>query len=254
MKITFWSFQVMETELWYPFGFKLICRLRFVICVFLFFFFFFFVQSTIVDKSTVNSAPVHYSRVPQIILFSHFFIKNESHSTIYTFKIISLQCFQFQFSVSAKISCIQTDLWYHFHNFNQTNGTHFYILSTSIKIHYSSTALSSLLRSSAFILVQTQITFASFIAFLCFSHLKNLTSFLFSSFFLLFTTRSSLTLQISKLLYKIPLVDTQATTSHYHEPPWDGSHSRAPLCLKFLHSSLTHRHHSPVVGRKFIPL
>ena len=51
----------------YPFGFKLIWRLHFVIYVFLFFFFFFlFVQLAIVDKSTENSAL-------QIIFFSNFF-------------------------------------------------------------------------------------------------------------------------------------------------------------------------------------
>ena len=38
-------------------------------------------------------------------LFSNFFIKNGSHSTIYTFK----KYFATVFLVSAKISCIQTD-------------------------------------------------------------------------------------------------------------------------------------------------
>ena len=46
----------------------------------------FFVQLAIVDKLTVNSASVHGSWVLQITLFSNFFIKNGSHSTIYTFK------------------------------------------------------------------------------------------------------------------------------------------------------------------------
>ena len=54
--------------------------------LFFFFFFFFFVQPAIVDKSIVNSAPMHCSRVSQITLFNNFFIKNWSHSTIYTFK------------------------------------------------------------------------------------------------------------------------------------------------------------------------
>ena len=59
-----------------------------VLCVhdFSFFFFFFFVQPAIVDKSIVNSASVHCSRVPQITLFRNFFIKNRSHSPIYAFK------------------------------------------------------------------------------------------------------------------------------------------------------------------------
>ena len=88
----------------YLFGFKLIWHLRFVICVFLFFFSF-FVQPVIVDKSTVNSAPVHCSQISQITLFSNFFIKNTSHSTIYTFK----NYFATVFSVSVKISSIQID-------------------------------------------------------------------------------------------------------------------------------------------------
>ena len=67
---------------------------------FLFLFMYFFFQSAIVDKSTVNSASVHCSRVPQITLFSNFFIKNGSHSTIYTFKnyfatVFSVSVFSF---------------------------------------------------------------------------------------------------------------------------------------------------------------
>ena len=68
-------------------------------------FFFFFVQPAIVDKSTVNSAPVHGLRVPQITLLSNFFIKNWSHNIIYVFK----NYFVAVFSVLAKINCIQTD-------------------------------------------------------------------------------------------------------------------------------------------------
>ena len=49
-------------------------------------FFFFLVQPTIVDHSTVNSAPVHCSRVPQITFFNNFFIKNRSHIIIHIFK------------------------------------------------------------------------------------------------------------------------------------------------------------------------
>ena len=47
---------------------------------------------------------VHCSRDPQTSLFSKFFIKNESHSTIHTFK----NYFATVFSVFSKISCIQT--------------------------------------------------------------------------------------------------------------------------------------------------
>ena len=97
-----------DVSIKYPFGFKLIWHLRFVIRVFLLFFsFFFFVQPAIVDKSTVNSAPVHCSRVPQITLFNNFFIKNGSHSTIYTFK--NYFATVFSVSVSVKINCIQMD-------------------------------------------------------------------------------------------------------------------------------------------------
>ena len=88
----------------WPFGSKLFLRPRFLSCVFLFFFFFFLVQPQQLTLSTVNSASVHCSRIPQITLFSHFFIKNGSHSTIYTFK----NYFATVFSVSVKISSIQT--------------------------------------------------------------------------------------------------------------------------------------------------
>ena len=79
------SYAILESSFLYkyPFRFKLIWRLRFVICVFLFFF---FLQPVIVDKSTVNSARVHCSQVSQITLFNHFFIKNGSHSIIHTCK------------------------------------------------------------------------------------------------------------------------------------------------------------------------
>ena len=63
-------------------------------------FFFFFVQPVIVNKSIVNSALVYWSRVPQITFFSNFFIKNGSHSTIYTFKnyfATKFLVFSFQF-------------------------------------------------------------------------------------------------------------------------------------------------------------
>ena len=98
------SYAILESSFLckYPFGFKLIWRLCFIICVFLFFFsfFFFFVKPAIVDKSTINSASVHYSRVSQITLFNHFFNKNESHNIIYTFKnyfaiVFSISVFSF---------------------------------------------------------------------------------------------------------------------------------------------------------------
>ena len=75
----------------------------FLLCVFLFFFFFLFSPQQLI-LSTINSAYVHYSWVPQITLFSNFFIKNRSHNTIYTFK----NYFATVFSVLVKISSIQT--------------------------------------------------------------------------------------------------------------------------------------------------
>ena len=75
--------------------------LRVWLCVHVFSFFpfsfFFLFQPAIVDKSTVNNAPVHCLWVPQITLFNNFFIKNGFHSTIYKFK----NYFAIVFSVSV---------------------------------------------------------------------------------------------------------------------------------------------------------
>ena len=72
-----------------------------------FFFFFFSFQPQWLTRSFVNSALVHYSRIPQTLLFINFFIKNGSHSTIHTFKNYFATVFSvFSFS---KISSIQTD-------------------------------------------------------------------------------------------------------------------------------------------------
>ena len=66
-------------------------RLRFILRrVFSFFFFFFlFLFFVFVFVSSCNFLPIlpwHYSWIPQTSLFSNFFIKNWSHSTIHTFK------------------------------------------------------------------------------------------------------------------------------------------------------------------------
>ena len=74
----------------------------FLLHVFLFFLFFF--QPTIVDLVKCEQCICVLFTVPQITLFSSFFIKNGSHNTIYTFK----NYFATVFSVSAKISSIQT--------------------------------------------------------------------------------------------------------------------------------------------------
>ena len=80
-------------------------NLAFAFCVLcfslsLFFFFLFGLQLL---TSQLWTCIVHETH--KMTLFSNFFIKNGSHSTIYTFK----NYFFTVFLVSAKISCIQTD-------------------------------------------------------------------------------------------------------------------------------------------------
>ena len=83
-------------------------RLRFGAAFFLFSFSF-FGSAAIVDFVNCEQYIRALFTVPQITLFSNFFIKNGSHNTIYTFK----NYFTTVFSVSAKISSIQTHLiWY----------------------------------------------------------------------------------------------------------------------------------------------
>ena len=61
------------------------------------------------DFFSVNSAFVHCSWTHKFH-FSQFFLLKMGPTVLFTYlKNISLQCFQFQFSVSAKISSIQTD-------------------------------------------------------------------------------------------------------------------------------------------------
>ena len=66
-----------------PFGFGVlrvyVCKSRFVI------FFFFLVTAALFDQVNCEQW-MHCSWVPQIPLFSHFFIKNGLHGTIHTFK------------------------------------------------------------------------------------------------------------------------------------------------------------------------
>ena len=64
------------------------------------FFFFFFGSAAIVDFVNCEQCIRALFTVPQITLFSHFFIKNRSHSTIYTFKnyfatVFSVSVFSF---------------------------------------------------------------------------------------------------------------------------------------------------------------
>ena len=85
------------------------CVCVFVLRISPFFFFFFLVQPALVDFSTVNSAFVHYSRTHKFHFSTIFSLKMGSTALFTHLKIILLQCFQFQFSVSTKISSIQTD-------------------------------------------------------------------------------------------------------------------------------------------------
>ena len=98
---------VLIQDIKYTFGFNLKWRLRFVICVSLSLFFFLLFFGLACNSWLVNceQCTVHYSWVLQIILFSNFFIKNTFHNIIYTFK----NYFATVFSISAKISLIQTD-------------------------------------------------------------------------------------------------------------------------------------------------
>ena len=63
-------------------------------------FFFFWFQPHYLTKSTLNNARMHYLWISQILLFSHFFIKNGSHSTIHILKnyfatVFSVSIFSF---------------------------------------------------------------------------------------------------------------------------------------------------------------
>ena len=76
---------------------------------FLFSFFFFFIQPQHLTKSSMNSASVHCSWTHKFH-FSVTFSLKMGPTTLFThLKIILLQYFQFQFSVSTTISSIQTD-------------------------------------------------------------------------------------------------------------------------------------------------
>ena len=64
------------------------------------FFFFFFFSAAIVDFIICKQCIRALFTIPQIILFNNFFIKNESHNTIYTFKnyfatVFSVSVFNF---------------------------------------------------------------------------------------------------------------------------------------------------------------
>ena len=74
-----------------------------------FFDFFFFSQLHYLIKSTVNSALVHCLWTHKFHFSATFSLKMGPTILFTHLKIILLQCFQFQFSVSVKISSIQMD-------------------------------------------------------------------------------------------------------------------------------------------------
>ena len=88
----------LSVQIKWPIGSKLFLRPHFLSCVFLFFFF--FGSAAIVDFVNGEQCIRALFTVPQITLFSHFFIKNGSHSTIYIFKnyfatVFSVSVFSF---------------------------------------------------------------------------------------------------------------------------------------------------------------
>ena len=93
-----------EYDIECPFGFKWLLRLRFCPADFSLFFFFFGSTHTCWLFHSEQCIRALFMN-PQIPFFNNLFIKNEFHGTIYTFK----NYFTTVFSVSAKISSIQTD-------------------------------------------------------------------------------------------------------------------------------------------------
>ena len=85
------------------------------------FFFFFFGSAAIVDFVNCKQCIRALFTVPQITLFSHFFIKNGSHSTIYIFKnyfatVFSVSVFSFSKNKLNPNTPIYTP-WFFFQNF-----------------------------------------------------------------------------------------------------------------------------------------
>ena len=93
----------------YEFGFEL-SVVAFVLSDFFFLsFFFFFFQPHYLIKSIVNSVFMHYLQTHKFYFSAIFSLKMGPTALFTHLKIILLQYFQFQFSVSIKISSIQTD-------------------------------------------------------------------------------------------------------------------------------------------------
>ena len=72
------------------------------------FFFFWFGKACFCGYFQFSMGLMYCLRDSQTSLFIHFFIKNGSHDTIYTFK----NYFVTIFSIFSKIDCIQTDPQY----------------------------------------------------------------------------------------------------------------------------------------------
>ena len=71
---------------WWVFKWRLDSMFMSCICVFCFFFLLESWLLTFLCEQCTPMGLVHYSRDPQTLLFSNFFIKNGSHGTIHTFK------------------------------------------------------------------------------------------------------------------------------------------------------------------------
>ena len=85
---------------------KAAVRFSFAFCLI---YLFIIIQPQHLTKSSVNSAFVHCSWIHKFH-FSETFLLKMGLTILFThLKIILLQCFQFQFSVSATISSIQTN-------------------------------------------------------------------------------------------------------------------------------------------------
>ena len=92
----YWSHYIYYVTVWI----QIISASTFFVLRFSLFFFFFLGSAAIVDFVNCEQCIRALFTVPQITLFSNFFIKNRSHSTIYTFKnyfatVFSISVFSF---------------------------------------------------------------------------------------------------------------------------------------------------------------
>ena len=111
IKVTYAEIKLIPSQFHFEntkwvFGLR-VCASKFFL--YTFFFFFFPSKLQVLTKSSVNSVFMHCSRTHKLHFLATFSLKMSPTALFTHLKIISLQCFQFQFSVSAKINSIQTD-------------------------------------------------------------------------------------------------------------------------------------------------